>query len=93
MASKTMNMTEGSLGKSILLFSLPLMLSNLLQILFTMSDVAVVGRFAGSLALGAVGSTTTLVMLFTGVLDVPLSLMRGAIVNLFDFVIGLVPFL
>ena len=35
----------------------------------------------------------TLVMLFTGVLDVPLSLMRGAIVNLFDFVIGLVPFL
>ena len=68
MASKTMNMTEGSLGKSILLFSLPLMLSNLLQILFTMSDVAVVGRFAGSLALGAVGSTTTLVMLFTGFL-------------------------
>lgn len=68
MASKTMNMTEGSLGKSILLFSLPLMLSNLLQILFTMSDVAVVGRFAGSLALGSVGSTTTLVMLFTGFL-------------------------
>ena len=68
MATKTMNMTEGSLGKSILLFSLPLMLSNLLQILFTMSDVAVVGRFAGSLALGAVGSTTTLVMLFTGFL-------------------------
>ena len=68
MASKTMRMTEGSLGKSILLFSLPLMLSNLLQILFTISDVAVVGRFAGSLALGAVGSTTTLVMLFTGFL-------------------------
>ena len=68
MASGTVRMTEGSLGKSILLFSLPLMFSNLLQILFTMSDVAVVGRFAGSLALGSVGSTTTLVMLYTGFL-------------------------
>lgn len=68
MATKTLVMTEGSLAKKILLFSLPLMLSNLLQILFTMADVAVVGRYAGSLALGAVGSTTTLVMLFTGFL-------------------------
>ncbi len=68
MSARTVTMTEGSLGKKILLFSLPLMLSNVLQILFTMSDVAVVGRFAGSLALGAVGSTTTLVMLFTGFL-------------------------
>ena len=33
-----------------------------------MADVAVVGRFAGSIALGAVGSTTTLVTLFTGLL-------------------------
>ena len=68
MATKTLVMTEGSLGKKILLFSLPLMLSNLLQIFFTLADVAVVGRFAGALALGAVGSTTTLVMLFTGFL-------------------------
>jgi putative MATE family efflux protein len=68
MSAKAVDMTEGSLGKKILLFSLPLMLSNVLQILFTMADVAVVGRFAGSLALGSVGSTTTLVMLFTGFL-------------------------
>lgn len=68
MRSKTLDMTEGSLGRSILLFSLPLVLSNVLQILFTMSDVAVVGRFAGSLALGSVGSTTTMVMLYTGFL-------------------------
>ena len=33
-----------------------------------MADIAVVGRFAGSIALGAVGSTTTLVTLFTGFL-------------------------
>lgn len=67
-SKKTLQMTEGPLGKQILFFSLPLMLSNLMQILFNMADVAVVGRFAGSLALGSVGSTSTLVMLFTGFL-------------------------
>ncbi len=62
------DLTQGNLWKQIFLFSLPLMLSNVLQVLFNMSDIAVVGRFAGSVALGAVGSTTTLVSLFTGVL-------------------------
>ena len=47
------------------MFSLPLIASNLLQILFNISDIAVVGRFAGPMALGAVGSTTTLVTLYT----------------------------
>ena len=68
MKSTTKTLTEGPLARQILLVSLPLMLSNLLQVLFNMSDVAVVGRFAGSTALGAVGSTTTLVTLFTGFL-------------------------
>ena len=58
-------MTEGSLGKNILLFSIPLMISNLLQVLFNMADIAVVGQFAGSAALGSVGSTATLVTMFT----------------------------
>ena len=44
------------------------MISNLLQVLFNMSDIAVVGQFAGPNALGSVGSTTTLVTLFTGFL-------------------------
>ena len=39
-------LTEGPLAKQILLVSLPLALSNLLQVLFNMSDVAVVGRWA-----------------------------------------------
>ena len=59
------SMTEGFLPKQIVFFSLPLMLSNVLQVLFNMSDVAVVGRFAGSHALGAVGSTSILVSLLT----------------------------
>lgn len=62
------DLTTGSLGKKILLFSLPLMCSNLLQVLFNMADVAVVGQFAGSSALGSVGSTVTLVFMFTGFL-------------------------
>ena len=61
-------MTEGSLAKNMLLFSLPLMASNVLQVLFNMSDIAVVGQFAGSHALGSVGSTAILVSLFTGIL-------------------------
>lgn len=63
-----MNLTNGVLWKQILAFSFPLMISNILQVLFNISDIAVVGKFAGPLALGAVGSTATLVTLFTGTL-------------------------
>ena len=66
--SQSYSLTEGSLLPAIVRFSIPLMLSNVLQVLFNMSDIAVVGRFAGSQALGAVGSTTILVSLFTGFL-------------------------
>ena len=65
---KKINLTEGPLARQILIVSLPLALSNLLQVLFNMSDVAIVGRFAGSAALGAVGSTSIFVTLFTGFL-------------------------
>lgn len=62
------DLCEGPLFKQILFYSIPLMFSNVLQVLFNMADVAVIGRFSGPVALGAVGSTTTLVMLFTGFL-------------------------
>ncbi len=62
------DLTTGPLGKQILFFSIPLILSNLLQVLFNMADVAVVGQFAGAEALGSVGSTTILVTLFTSFL-------------------------
>lgn len=66
--SYEMDLCEGSLWKKIFLFSVPLMFSNVLQVVFNMSDVAVVGKFAGPIALGAVGSTSILVTLFTGIL-------------------------
>ena len=59
-------LTQGPLGRQILRFSLPLVLSNMLQILFNLADVAVVGQFAGTLALGAVGSTSILASMFVG---------------------------
>ena len=62
------DLTTGRIGKQMLIFSVPLIFSNLLQVLFNMADVAVVGRFAGTTALGSVGSTTILVTLFTGLL-------------------------
>ena len=64
----SVNMTEGSLWKNMLLFSLPLMMTQVLEVLFNLSDVAIAGKFADYRALGAVGSTTLLVSLFTGLL-------------------------
>ena len=67
-SSGGITMTEGSLFKNIFLFSVPLMLTHLLEVLFNISDVAVVGRFADYRALGSVGSTSLLVSLFIGFL-------------------------
>ena len=68
--SRNIDMTEGPLLKSILLFSLPLMFSGVLQLLFNAADTIVVGRFVGEEALAAVGSVGSLnaliVSLFTG---------------------------
>ena len=61
-------MTTGSIWKNLFFLSCPLVFSQVLEVLFNMSDVAVVGRFSDYRALGAVGSTTLLVTLFTGFL-------------------------
>lgn len=63
------SLTQGSLKKNILLFSLPLIFSNLLQVLFNMTDIAVIGRFAGPIALGAVGSTPMILFFITGIIQ------------------------
>lgn len=68
MKKHEMDLSAGPLGKQIFIFSFPLLVSNVLQVLFNMADIAVVGQFAGPAALGAVGSTTTLVTLFTSFL-------------------------
>ncbi len=57
------NMTEGPIFSKLLKFSIPLILSSVLQLLFNAADVVVVGRFAGDNSLAAVGSTGSLVNL------------------------------
>ncbi len=57
------DMCSGPFVKKILIFYIPLMLSGVLQLLFNAADIVVVGRFAGSSALAAVGSTSSLINL------------------------------
>ena len=59
------DMCNGTLMDKLIYFSLPLMLSGILQLLFNAVDIIVVGRFTGSQALAAVGSTTALINIFT----------------------------
>ncbi len=61
------DMCNGPLLGKILLFALPLMLSGILQLLFNAADMIVVGRWAGSNALAAVGSTGSLINLLVNV--------------------------
>lgn len=65
MAAKkySINMTEGALLPKIISFAIPLMASSLLQLLFNAADMVVAGRFAGSNALAAIGSTSSLINL------------------------------
>jgi len=62
-----MDMCNGPLLGKILIFSMPLMLSGILQLLFNAADMIVVGRWVGSDALAAVGSTGSLVNLIVNV--------------------------
>ena len=61
-------MLTGPLLKKLLLFSLPLMASSVLQLLFNAADVVVVGRYASYASLAAVGSTTAIVNLVVNLL-------------------------
>ena len=66
--SKEMDMLNGGLAGKLILFSIPLAFSSILQQLFNSADVAVVGRFAGDQALAAVGSCVALVGIFVNLI-------------------------
>ena len=59
------DMCSGPIMPKLISFSIPLMLSGILQLMFNAVDIVVVGKFSGSLALAAVGSTTALINVFT----------------------------
>ena len=62
---KNIDMINGPLLKKLIVFSVPLILSGVLQLLFNAADVVVVGQFAGTESLAGVGSTGSLVNLIT----------------------------
>lgn len=67
-SGNSIDMVTGPLLKNLLLFSLPLMATNILQLLFNAADVVVVGRYASYASLAAVGSTTAIVNLVVNLL-------------------------
>lgn len=71
----TADMTTGPFFKKIVLFSVPLVFTGLLQLVYNTADTVIVGRFAGKQALAAVGSTGALVAL---ILNVFMGLAMGA---------------
>lgn len=65
---KTVDLTEGSILKKLILFSLPVMIGNLLQQFYNIVDTIVVGKYLGKDALAAVGSAYTIMILITSVI-------------------------
>ena len=71
------DMCNGSIMNKLISFSIPLMISGILQLAFNAVDIVVVGRFSGSESLAAVGSTTALINVFTN-LFIGISLQPGS---------------
>ncbi len=67
-SARTVDMTTGSITKKLLVFAFPLIVTNILQHLYSAADSAVVGRFAGKAALAAVGATASATGLLTNLL-------------------------
>lgn len=64
MKSKTLNMTEGSTVKLLILFSIPMLIGNLFQQVYNLVDSVIVGRLVGANALAAIGATSSVTFFF-----------------------------
>lgn len=65
MKNKTTDMTQGPLLSQIILYTIPIILTGVLQLLFNAADLVVVGRYCGSISVGAVGATGPVINLIT----------------------------
>ena len=65
---KEVNLTEGSIFQRLIRFSLPMIAGNLLQQVYNLADTLIVGKFLGSDALAAVGSSYTLMIFITSII-------------------------
>ncbi len=62
--TKTLNMTEGSITKLLVIFSLPMLIGNIFQQVYNLVDSIIVSHFIGASALGAIGATSSVTFLF-----------------------------
>lgn len=69
MAKYELDLVNGSIFKNIFIFSIPLIFSNILQSLFNIADVSIIGHFADAYAIGSVGCTTQFIWFFTGLIS------------------------
>ena len=60
------DMTTGGIVQKLLIFSIPIIFSGILQLVFNAADIIVVGQFAGDESLAAVGATSSLINLLIG---------------------------
>ena len=67
--NNSMDMVHGPLLKNMMIFAFPLMITNLLQMIFNAADTIIVGHYAGQIPLAAVGSTTSLIFLIQAIFN------------------------
>ena len=79
MARKQIDMTQGPLFKNIISYTIPIILTGLLQLLFNAADLIVVGQFCGSVSVAAVGATNAITNLIVN-LFIGLSVGTGVVV-------------
>lgn len=82
MKSRQIQLTEGNILKTLLLFSIPMIVGNLLQQIYNIADTIIVGRYIGADALAAVGSAYTL-MTFINSVIIGLCMGSGAVYSIF----------
>ena len=68
MKTNSLDMTKGPLFKKVIIYTIPIIISNLLQLFFNAADIIVVGQYCGSLAVAAVGSNGSLVNLLINIM-------------------------
>ena len=64
MKSKTLNMTQGSPTKLLIIFAIPMLIGNVFQQMYNLVDSVIVGKYVGANALAAVGATNHVSFLF-----------------------------
>lgn len=79
MSRRNINMLNGSLFKNVIAYTIPIILTGLLQLLFNAADLVIVGRFCGSISVAAVGATGAVTNLIVN-LFIGLSVGAGVIV-------------